>query len=356
MDGNKDEARKCARIGKEALEAGDRGRAIKFLTKAQRLDPTLEIDDLLSSAGRGGARVADDAGDSSSTSSDAPRNESDKAGKSSSASSSSANLRSRVRSSSNGSAATYTEEQITNYQGDKEEEGLLRDSGTRAKLHCGRCAQGIPEAFFEEEVFKAVSKAFQCLSNEESRRRYDVSGSDDPAPVRRHHQAHEHGFNGFYDADFDADEIFRNFFGGMNQATTPFGTFHFRTGGMGGNGGHGMQGSGNFNIRSLIQILPIIFILLLNFLPSSDPPYTFNRSYQYNYKVLTSRGVPFYVKSSNFEQEYPYQSSKRVELEAAIEKEYVGLLAQNCRHELQRQQWGFQHQTPHCDMLRNTEV
>ncbi|KAK8938797.1 hypothetical protein KSP39_PZI011196 [Platanthera zijinensis] len=92
--------------------------------------------------------------------------------------------------------------------------------------------------------------------------------------------------------------------------------------------------------------------MLLNFLPFSDPPNTFNRSYQYNHKLLTSRGVPFYVKSSNFEQEYPYQSPKRVELEAGIEKEYVGLLAQNCRHELQRQQWGFQHQTPHCDMLR----
>lgn len=366
MDGNKDEAQKCARIGKEALDAGDMSRALKFLTKAQRLDPTLAIDDLLSSAARGSAGVADDTGDSSPTSSDAPRNESEKAGKSSSASSSSANLRSRVRSaapSANGLSATYTEEQITIIREIKRKKdyyeilGLdrsctvedVRKAYRKLSLKVHPDKNKAPGA---EEVFKAVSKAFQCLNNEESRRRYDVSGSDDPAPVRRHHQAHDHGFNGFYDADFDADEIFRNFFGGMNRATTPFGTFHFRTGGMGGPGGHGMQGSGNFNIRSLIQILPIIFLLLLNFLPSSDPLYTFNRSYQYNHKVLTSRGVPFYVKSTNFEQEYPYQSSKRVELEAGIEKEYVGLLAQNCRLELQRQQWGFQHQTPHCDMLQ----
>ncbi|KAI0522412.1 hypothetical protein KFK09_004791 [Dendrobium nobile] len=368
MDGNKDEAQKCVNMGKDALEAGDRARAIKFLTKARRLDPTLFIDNLLSSAGADDANGTDDAGDISPTQSDAPGKDLDKGGEASSSSFSSASLRARAKSSpasANGSAAAYTEEQITIVREIKKKKdyyeilGLARSCTVEdvrkayrklsLKVHPDK--NKAPGA---EEAFKAVSKSFQCLSNEESRQRYDVSGSDDPAPVRRYHQARGRGFNanGFYDADIDAEEIFRNFFGGMHQATTPFGTFHFRTGGMGGDGGHGIQDSGNFNIRTLLQILPIIVLLLINFLPSSDPLYTFNRSYPYEHKVLTSKGAPFYVKSAKFNQDYPYQSSERVALEARIEREFVGLLSQNCRLELQRQQWGFQHQTPHCDMLR----
>ncbi|XP_020572481.1 chaperone protein dnaJ 49-like [Phalaenopsis equestris] len=370
MDGNKDEARKCVKMGKEALEAGDSARALRFLTKARRLDPTLCIDDLLSFAGGGGADMADDAGDTSPTPSDGPRNEPDKAGQAPSAAFSSATLRARGRSSAastNGSTSTaaYTEEQIAIVREIKKKKdyyeilGLersctvedVRKAYRKLSLKVHPDKNKAPGA---EEAFKAVSKSFQCLSNEESRQRYDVSGSDDPTPVTRHHQAYGRGFNanGFYDADIDAEEIFRNFFGGMHQAATPFGTFHFRTGGMGGNVGHGMQGSGNFNIRTLVQILPILVLILFNFLPSSDPLYTFNRSYPYEHKVLTSKGVPFYVKSTKFEQDYPYQSSERVALEASIQREYVSLLSQNCRLELQRKQWGFQHQTPHCDMLQ----
>ncbi|KAF0897661.1 hypothetical protein E2562_000379 [Oryza meyeriana var. granulata] len=38
---------KCLRIGKDALDAGDSDRAVKFLSKAKRLDPLLAIDHLL---------------------------------------------------------------------------------------------------------------------------------------------------------------------------------------------------------------------------------------------------------------------------------------------------------------------
>ena len=48
MEGNKDDALKCLRIGKQAMEVGDRSRALKFISKARRLDPTLLVDDLLS--------------------------------------------------------------------------------------------------------------------------------------------------------------------------------------------------------------------------------------------------------------------------------------------------------------------
>ncbi|KAK9058841.1 hypothetical protein SSX86_007791 [Deinandra increscens subsp. villosa] len=48
MDGNMDEALRCLKIGKDALGLGDRSRALKFISKAQRLDPSLPVTDLLS--------------------------------------------------------------------------------------------------------------------------------------------------------------------------------------------------------------------------------------------------------------------------------------------------------------------
>ena len=48
MEGNKDDALKCLRIDKQAMEAGDQSRALKFISKARRLNPTLPVDDLLS--------------------------------------------------------------------------------------------------------------------------------------------------------------------------------------------------------------------------------------------------------------------------------------------------------------------
>ncbi|CBI28183.3 unnamed protein product, partial [Vitis vinifera] len=224
MDGNKDEALKCLKIGKDALEAGDRARALKFVTKARRLDPNLP----------------------------------------------------------------------------------------RLRLH-----------HRWQEAFKAVSKAFQCLSNEESRKKYDLVGSDEPVYERHPATRRANGFNGFYDGDVDAEEIFRNFFfGGMPQATTQFRGFAF---------GPGMG-------------------------TRTEPMYAFARSYPYEYRFVTQKGVNYYVKSTKFEQDYPSNSHERVAFEARVEREYFALLSQNCRHELQRLQWGFIRETPHCDMLKQFEA
>ncbi|KAK8602163.1 hypothetical protein V6N13_058184 [Hibiscus sabdariffa] len=100
MDGNKDDALKCLKIGKEALGTGNRAR----LTKACRLNPALAVDDLLSSTAK---RESDDwtvpesSGSSPSRPSDQPsirqRNQS---------------TRSAASSPSTGAAGSYTEEQI----------------------------------------------------------------------------------------------------------------------------------------------------------------------------------------------------------------------------------------------------
>lgn len=371
MEGNKDDAVKCLRIGKEALESGDRTRAIKFLAKARRLDPSLPIDDLLSNASS-----TQEGSSSSPPQAEAPATEATATTSSSSspASSSTTTVRHRqpdasTRASVNGTGGVgYTEEQVEIVREIKKKQkdyyqmlGLeksctvedVRKAYRKLSLKVHPDKNKAPGA---EEAFKAVSKAFQCLSNEENRKRYDLVGSDEPVTHRRATTRHR----GYYDEDeFDADEIFRNFFyGGMAPATTPFGTFHFQMGRQHGHrGGHGSgAGAGGSPFRMLIQILPVILLLLMNFLPSSDPIYMLSRTYPFDHKVQTGRGVAYYVKSPDkFEQEYPHQSAQRAHLEQRIERDYVGVVSQNCRLELQRRQWGFTRETPHCDLLRKYE-
>ncbi|KAJ6829755.1 chaperone protein dnaJ 49-like [Iris pallida] len=357
MDGNKDEALKCLRIGKDALDSGDRPRAAKFLAKARRLDPSLPLDDLLLSA------TADEPNHDPNPS--IPAETPDPS------SSSSSTARVRISKSSS-SSKEYTEEQVTIVKQIKTQRDYyqilgvekscsvedVRKAYRRLSLKVHPDKNKAPGA---EEAFKAVSKAFQCLSDEESRKRYDLVGDEEPnygrAPARRH--SHHQGFNGFYDDEFDPDEIFRNFFfgAGGQRAATPFGTFHFRTGGMGVPTGNGAQhGSDGFSIRNLLQLLPVLLVLLLNFLPSSEPVYVLSRSHGYEHKLETAKGVAYFVKSAGFEQEYPYGSNGRVALEKRVEKDYVGVLAQGCRSELQRRQWGLTNKMPHCDMLEKFQA
>ncbi|XP_034699673.1 chaperone protein dnaJ 49-like isoform X2 [Vitis riparia] len=324
MDGNKDEALKCLKIGKDALEAGDRARALKFVTKARRLDPNLPVDDLLSAIERETGQSETPAGganDEASKASDHP------------------SVRHRVPSSgssasSSSSSVAYTEEQISIVRQVKKKKdyyevlGLeksctvedIRKAYRKLSLKVHPDKNKAPGA---EEAFKAVSKAFQCLSNEESRKKYDLVGSDEPVYERHPATRRANGFNGFYDGDVDAEEIFRNFFfGGMPQATTQFRGFAF---------GPGMG-------------------------TRTEPMYAFARSYPYEYRFVTQKGVNYYVKSTKFEQDYPSNSHERVAFEARVEREYFALLSQNCRHELQRLQWGFIRETPHCDMLKQFEA
>ncbi|KAJ3671212.1 hypothetical protein LUZ60_008638 [Juncus effusus] len=377
MEGNKDDAAKCLRIAKEALQSGDRARALKFLSKAGRLDPSLPIDDLISAASGDGDPAQDD---SSTAPPDAPS-------PSSSSSSSATGARARPRATrvspsdaaagsntnanSASASASYTEEQVEIVREVKRKQkdyylilGVeksctvedVRKAYRKLSLKVHPDKNKAPGA---EDAFKAVSKAFQCLSNEEARKRYDLVGSDEPVAHRRSSHARHGGYDGFYEGDFDADEIFRNFFfGGMAPArTAQFGSFHFQTGGMGMNRGPAVQhASGNNTIRLLIQILPVIILLLLNFLPSSEPVYVLSRGYPYDQKMQTARGnVPYYVRSGKYEEEYPYGSAQREALERSIEREYVGVVSQNCRLEFQRKQWGLSYQTPHCDLLNKYE-
>lgn len=363
MDGNKDDALKCLKIGKEALQKGDRTRALKFLNKARRLDPTLPLDDLFST-------VNSDAGDH-------PPDEATESPQKMPADNPSIRRRPSApatapgpSSSASSSPSSYTEEHVSIVREIKRKKnyyeilGLekgctvedVRKSYRKLSLKVHPDKNKAPGA---EEAFKAVSKAFQCLSNEESRKKYDLSGEDELVYERRAARpAAARGYNGFYEADVDAEEIFRNFFfGGMAPATANFGGFSFGPGMAGHHHRQGAEhGSGGFNVRALIQLLPVLLILLVNFLPSSDPIYVLSQSYPYEHRVTTPKGVNYYVKSTKFAEDYPPGSRERATVEDRVEREYFGILRQNCQFELQRRQWGYIRETPHCDILRKFDL
>ncbi|KAI5441297.1 hypothetical protein KIW84_010674 [Lathyrus oleraceus] len=249
MDGNKDDALKSFKIGKEALQNGDRNRALKFLNKARRLDPALPVDDLLST-------IQTDEGDPPppvAAPSDQP----------------SIRRRSSAPAPAPGPSTTssisYSQEQISIIREIKRKKnyydilGLeksctvddVRKSYRKLSLKVHPDKNKAPGA---EDAFKLVSKAFQCLGNEESKRKYDVSGEDEVVYERRTARpASARGFNGYYDADVDAEEIFRNFFfGGMAPAAN-FGGFSFGGPGMAHRQPAADNRSGGFNVRALIQ-------------------------------------------------------------------------------------------------------
>lgn len=343
MDGNKDEALKCLKIGKDALGLGDRTRALKFIKKAQRLDPSLPVDDLLSTL--------------------ESTNESPKSPQTGAGDGDSSNVRRRVPGTGS-SSGSCTEEQITIVREIRRKKdyydilGIEKTSSVEdvRKAYRKLSLKVHPDknkAPGSEEAFKKVSKAFQCLSVDENRKQYDLVGSDEPSyetqtTRRRTHQGFNNGF--FYNQEVDADEIFRNFFYGMNpRTTTQFTGFNFGPG-MGTR--TGVNGSDGFNIRALLQFLPVIIILIFSFLPSNEPVYSLQRTYTYDYRLTTQKGVNYFVKSRNFEQKYPSNSHERVQLEGRIDHEYVSILSYNCRLEAQRLHWGYQRETPDCDMLR----
>nr|XP_016471786.1 PREDICTED: chaperone protein dnaJ 49-like [Nicotiana tabacum] len=349
MDGNKDEAKKCLKIAEDSIQSGNRERALKFLNKARRLDPSLEIDHLLSQT--------DATSQSENPSSNIPTHDF-----------SSENGARRRVSGSGGSSVAYSEEQVTIVKEIKRKKDYYEILGLE-KSSCS--VEDVRKAYRKlslkvhpdknkapgaEDAFKMVSKAFQCLSDEESRRRYDLVGSEEEAVYERRPHRHAGGarmntFNGFYDdGNVDAEEIFRNFFfGGMRPATT---TTHFS---FGPRVDVRYQGPTGW-LRTLIQLLPVILILLLNFLPSSDPVYSFSKSYPYDHRLTTQRGVNYYVKTGKFEQEYPINSPKHAALEEKVENDYYSILSHNCRLEMQQFHWGYRRETPNCDSLKQFQT
>lgn len=347
MDGNKDEAIKCVNIAKEAIASGNKARALKFIGIAQRLNQNLSVDDLLAAC-----KDLDSTNPSPS------------------------NGRTHVESKpvnakqvvGNGEP-NYTEEHVQLVRKIKRNTDYYEVLGIEKSCSVEEIKKAYRKLSLKvhpdknkapgsEEAFKKVSKAFKCLSDEGSRRQYDHTGlgegdvySQQYDNVRRRRRTG----NNMFEDDFDADEIFRSFFGQGEM----FRTAHaYRTRrAAGGQPREDAGGGTGPNMMLLLQLLPFLVIILLACLPFSEPEYSLQRNYTYQFSKMTQEyGVEFFVKSSDFDQKYPIGTSTRNNIENNVIRDYKNMLWRYCHVEMQRRSWSRNLPTPHCDKLESLGV
>nr|XP_043630618.1 chaperone protein dnaJ 49 [Erigeron canadensis] len=351
MDGNKDEAQKCVAIAKEAIASGNKARAIKFIGMAQRLNHNLSLDDLL-------AACKDLDGSNTVPS----------------------NGRNHVESKPvNGNQVrglnaeqSYTEEHIQLVRKIKRNTDYYEILGVGKSCSVEEVKKAYRKLSLKvhpdknkapgsEEAFKKVSMAFKCLSDEGSRRQYDqtgmVEGDEYSQQYNVRRRRRRTGQSMYYEEDFDADEIFRAFFG--QTQTDMFRTAHvYRTRRAAGAQAREDTGGGTGpNFMLLLQLSPFLLIMLLACLPFSEPEYSLQRNYTYQFSQTTKEyGVDFFVRSSEFDQKYPVGTPARSNIENNVIKDYKNMLWRYCHVELQRRSWSRNLPTPHCDKLESLGI
>lgn len=217
-----------------------------------------------------------------------------------------------------------------------------------------------------EAAFKAISTAFDTLSDPQKREIYDQYGHDNDT-VNHTNGSGGGGPGGFPfrggGQEVSPEEIFNMFFQGAGpgfQAHFGRGGFNsFYFGGPGGGSANArrraqqeyqqQQGRNNQNgqspniFQTILQFLPIIlmlFMTLSNYSGSSynTPLYSFvpQGSYQHE-RYTTSRGVSQDIKyfvNSQFLQQYPKKESDSIrKIEKEIENDYKYYLQQKCQNE-----------------------
>ncbi|KAL1210221.1 Chaperone protein dnaJ 49 [Cardamine amara subsp. amara] len=343
MDGNKDDASRCLRIAKDAIASNDKERALKFIRKAKRLNPSLSTDELVASC---------DNLDSVS------KNQS---------------LSEKLKTVDGDDKLEtekmkYTEESMELVRNIKRNSDYYAILGLEKNCSVEEIRKAYRKLSLKvhpdknkapgsEEAFKKVSKAFTCLSDGNSRSRYDNVGFVDEFDhhIQRQNRRPRRRYNtrnDFFDDEFDPDEIFRAFFGqqrDMFRASRAYRTRQVRT--------QPREEEANVagpSCLTFIQILPFFLLLLLAYLPFSEPDYSLYKNQSYHIlKTTQNMEISFYVRSSSaFEEKFPLGSSARANLEGNVINEYRHFLYQSCRIELQKRRWNKKIPTPHCNELQ----
>ncbi|XP_071974547.1 dnaJ homolog subfamily B member 14 [Engystomops pustulosus] len=334
MESNKDEADRCLQIGKSALLAGERDKARKFLSKAERLYPSSEARDLLEKLEKQGGASANGPNcakmsngvDSNKTSAEKDRTSGD-------------------------SGKSFTKEQVEGVKRIKscktyyEVLGVSKDAGEEdlKKAYRKLALKFHPDknhAPGATEAFKKIGNAYAVLSNPEKRRQYDLTGSEEH--VHGHHRNGGYDYHRGFEADITPEDLFNMFFGGgfpsanvrtfSNGRTTCNQHQHQHHSGY---EREDERGDGGFSM--LIQLLPIIVLILVSLLSQllvSNPPYSlYPRSGQTIKRVTENLRVSYYV-SKDFQSEYSGLLLQK--LEKNIEEDYVANVRNNCWRERQQ--------------------
>uniref|UniRef100_A0A7S4UEY8 J domain-containing protein n=1 Tax=Alexandrium monilatum TaxID=311494 RepID=A0A7S4UEY8_9DINO len=335
-EANKDEADKCKRIAKSALAGGDTEKAVRFLQKAKRMCPgDASIDTLLAevASGAAGGDAADPRGGAASAEEGPRYRGSQGASGGAAAGSAGAGRGAGGGAARAGKDGTYTAEQMQLVQRilrTKDYYEILevpRDAGEDAvkraykklalKLHPDK--NKAPGA---EEAFKKLSKAVQCLTDEEKKQVYDRYGDEERMPSQ-HRQAYHQDF-------MTAEDLFAAFFGGA----ATFHTTHHHHRGHHAHEDHG----GQLPRAGLTQMLPVAILILLTLASNfasrdGGSRFSFTQTNQFrNERTTAALNVNYFV-TDEFEEHYSEGTRYLAEFERQVEVYYVRSVVSECDHQ-----------------------
>lgn len=331
-EANKDEADKCKRIAQTALAGGDAEKAVRFLQKAKRMCPSdASIDALLAQAASGASpggspSASGDSGSARSTGAEGPRYRGPSAGAAAGGAGASRPA-GGARVGKDG--GTYTPEQmqlvqrilrtkdyydILDVSKDTNEDGVKKAYKKLAlKLHPDK--NKAPGA---EEAFKKLSKAVQCLTDDEKKSVYDRYGDEERMPTHHRHA---------YQQDFmTPEDLFAAFFGGG----AAFHTHHHAR-----QHTHEDQGGQLPRAANLTQMLPVAILILLTLASNfasrdGGSRFSFTQTQQYkNERNTASLNVNYFV-TDEFEEQYSEGTRYLAEFERQVEIYYVRSLVSDC--------------------------
>ncbi|KAL4618183.1 hypothetical protein GN956_G20971 [Arapaima gigas] len=350
MEGNRDEAEKCIQIASRAMEAGDKEKALRFLSKAEKLYPTAKAKVLLDALTKNGST----AGNGTHCRRRADKSENGQPmpgcpghGPSGQESTGRGGGGGEGGAESNKSFSKEQVDGVHRIKNCKDYYEVLGVTKEASDEELKKAYRKLALKFHPDknhapgatEAFKKIGNAYAVLSNPDKRKQYDLSGGAEPSS-----SGHAQGgfqFNRGFEADITPEDLFNMFFGSgfPSSAAHTFanGSAHYSN-----QHNHTYrerrEERGDSGFSMFIQLMPILLLILVSILSHlmvSTPPYSlYSRpaTGQTIRRQTENLHIDYYV-TRDFKSEYKGTALKKVEKD--VEEDYISNIRNNCWKERQ---------------------